>query len=109
MLTDQEALNLIFTSLRDKKKKTEIVKSLVHSGMSITSAEYLVSVAISYRKNLFKQQGKERILWGCGAMLFGLMLTVVTSFNVVFAGLLGAGIVYALVGIVQAYTGWNIQ
>ncbi|MBD2152783.1 hypothetical protein H6F44_22095 [Pseudanabaena sp. FACHB-1277] len=109
MITDEEALNLIFTALRDKKKKTEIVTTLVHYGISITDAEYLISVGVQYRKNVFKQQGKERILWGYMAMFFGLILTVITSFNVVFAGLLGVGIVYTLVGVVQAYTGWNIQ
>jgi hypothetical protein len=109
MLSDQEALDLIFTSLRDKKKKVEIVKAIVHSGISVTRAEYLLSVAISYRKNLFKKQGQERILWGGGAIFFGLILTVVTGFNVVFAGLLGTGVAFTLVGIIQAYTGWNIQ
>ena len=57
------------------------MKAVVHSGISVTRAEYLVSVAILYRKNLFKKQGLERILWGGGAMFFGLILTVATGFN----------------------------
>ena len=66
-------------------------------------------------KDYYKKQGIKRIVWGGVTFIIGLAITIITYIStpeggqyVVFAGLLAIGGVYALVGLVQYFTGWEI-
>jgi hypothetical protein len=114
MLNDKEMLILMLEAMHDKNQYKNIVIKLIESGVNINKVVEISRLAKSLRREAFKKQGKERIKWGVLAFTLGFFLSIATysakgGYYFVFAGLLATGFVYSVIGVIQYYTGWNIQ
>lgn len=112
---DSQTFRYVVSMLSIRTKLTIVESNLVQRGYSIDEAKEIINTTLSPKVNPFKRQGLKRMAWGGLIFGIGFVLTAVTysagsgGRYLLFYGPIAVGGVYALVGLIQYRTGWEIS